>query len=183
MAKDGESLTIRKFEGRSPHISGVAYVDELSILIGDVICEERSGVFPGAILRADESTIELGKGSFVLDLALIEAPSGRPVTIGEGTIISHGATLHGCSIGDSSVVGIGAVVLDFAQVGNRCIVAAGSLVPPGAKLDSDGVYMGTPVRKVRDINPKDTETIRREVLHLRNKIERYREEGYSSEYK
>lgn len=123
-------MTIREFDGLSPRIAEGAYVDPAALLIGDVRVEERAGIYPGAVLRADESTIEIGKGSFVLDLALIEAPSGCPVTIGENTIISHGAMIHGCTIGENCVIGIGAIVLERANVGDGCIIAAGSLVPP-----------------------------------------------------
>lgn len=127
-------------------------------------------------MRADESTIEVGKSSFVLDLALVEAPSGHPVMIGEGTIISHGATLHGCSIGDSSLIGIGSIVLDGARIGDRCLIAAGSLVPPGTEVDSGGVWIGAPARRVREMREEDLRVLRSEIIHLKQKIERYREQ-------
>lgn len=171
-------MTLREFEGLSPKIAKSAYVDSSAILIGNVILGDRSGIFPGAVLRADESSIEIGNSSFVLDLALIEAPSGCPVTIGEGSIISHGAALHGCSVGDSSLVGIGAIVLDRARIGDRCIVAAGSLVPPKVETESGIVLMGTPARKMRVMTEADQRALQREVMHLKRKIERFKEQGF-----
>jgi len=166
-------MPIRGFEGAFPKVAADAYVDPIAVLIGQVTCDERSGVFPGAVLRADESSIEIGKGSFVLDLSLIEAPSGCPVTVGDGSIISHGAVLHGCSIGDSCLVGIGSIVLERSQVGDRCIVAAGSLIPPKTKIEPGSVLMGSPARKVRDATEEDARALKSEILHLKHKIGRY----------
>ena len=168
-------MNLREFDGISPTINEGVYVDPDATLIGHVTCEARSGVFPGAVLRADESPIELGKGSFVLDLALVEAPSGCPVSIGEGTIISHGAAIHGATIGDECVIGIGAIVLEHAQIGDRCIIAAGSLVPPRTKIESGSVLMGSPAKKMRDTTDADLKILRSEIMHLKNKIGRYRE--------
>lgn len=154
-----------------------AYVDPSAILIGHVTCEERSGVFPGAVLRADESSIEIGKGSFVLDLALVEAPSGCPVTVGEGSIISHGAALHGCTVGDSCLVGIGSIILERARIGDRCIIAAGTLIPPRISIDPGSVVMGSPAKKVRDVTEEDMQALKSEVLHLKHKIGRYRQQS------
>ena len=168
-------MNLREFDGISPKIGEGTYVDPAATLIGHVTCEARSGVFPGAVLRADESQIELGQGSFVLDLALVEAPSGCPVSIGEGTIISHGAAIHGATIGDSCMIGIGAIVLERAQIGDRCIIAAGSLVPPNAKIEPKSVLMGNPAKRMRDTTEEDLKTLRSEIMHLKNKIGRYRD--------
>jgi len=168
-------LTIRKFEGIEPEVAESAYIDKSALLIGEVRIDERAGVYPGAVLRADESQIEIGRGSFILDLALIEAPSGFPVTIGEGTIISHGAMIHGCTVGDSCLIGIGAIILERAIIGDRCIVAAGSLVPPGMKVKSGSVLMGSPAKIARDIKDDDISKLRSEINHLKTKAQRYRE--------
>lgn len=167
-------MTIRDFEGLSPRIAQGAYIDPDALLIGDVRIEERAGVYPGAVLRADESSIEISKGSFVLDLALIEAPSGCPVTVGEGTIISHGAMIHGCTIGENCVVGIGAIVLERANVGDGCIIAAGSLIPPGMKVEPGSVCMGSPAKKVRSTTGDDLARLKSEISHLKTKTARYR---------
>jgi len=169
-------MSLREFEGVAPKVAEDAYVDPSAVLIGHVMCGERSGVFPGAVLRADESSIEIGSGSFVLDLSLIEAPSGCPVTIGEGSIISHCAALHGCTIGDSSLIGIGSIILERAHIGDRCIVAAGSLVPPKAKVEPGSVLMGSPARKVRDTTEDDIRALKSEILHLKHKVGRYRQQ-------
>lgn len=167
-------MPLREFEGIAPKVAEDAYVDPSAVLIGHVMCGARSGVFPGAILRADESSIELGSGSFVLDLSLVEAPSGCPVTIGEGSIISHGAVLHGCTVGDGSLIGIGSIILERASIGDRCIIAAGSLVPPKTKVESGNVLMGSPARVVRETTDNDIRTLKNEISHLKHKVGLYR---------
>lgn len=169
------NMPLREFEGIAPKVAEDTYVDPSAVLIGHVMCGPRSGVFPGAILRADESSIELGSGSFVLDLCLVEAPSGCPVTIGEGSIVSHGAVLHGCTIGDSSLVGIGSIILEGAHIGDRCIIAAGSLVPPKTNVEPGSVLMGFPAKKVRETTDNDIRTLKNEINHLKHKAERYRQ--------
>lgn len=158
----------------SPRISQDAYVDPDALLIGDVRIEERAGVFPGAVLRADESSIEIGRSSFVLDLALVEAPSGCPVMVGESTIISHGAMIHGCTIGENCVIGIGAIVLERADIGDGSIIAAGSLIPPGMKVEPGSVCMGSPAKRMRGTTDDDLAKLKSEINHLKTKTSRYR---------
>lgn len=166
-------MTLREFEGFSPNIPKDSYVDPSAVIIGQVTCGNRSGIFPGAVVRADESPIEIGDGSFVLDLALVEAPSACPVSIGDGTIISHGAALHGCMVGDSCLIGIGAIILERALIEDNCIVAAGSLVPPGMRVESGNVMMGTPARKIRKVSEDDGRILQAEIVRLKHKISRY----------
>lgn len=166
-------MTVREFEGLSPKIAQGAYIDPEALVIGDVRIGERAGIYPGAVLRADESSIEIGKGAFVLDLALIEAPSGCPVTVGENTIISHGAMIHGCTIGENCLIGIGAIILERANVGDGCIIAAGSLVPPGMKIETGSVCMGSPAKKMRSTTSNDFAKLKSEINHLKTKTARY----------
>jgi len=126
------------------------------------------------VIRADDDSVILGKGSAVLDLALVEAPKGRPVVVGEGCIISHGARLHGCSVGNDCTIGIGALVLDGASIGEKSVVAAGSLVPPGAKIPQGSFVLGVPGRITRQTSPNDLARLREELRALIEKAARYR---------
>jgi carbonic anhydrase/acetyltransferase-like protein (isoleucine patch superfamily) len=167
-------MVLRSYGDKKPSAAKDVFVDESAVVIGDVTLYERSSVWPGAVIRADDDSVVVGKGSAVLDLALIEAPKGRPVTVGDGCVISHGARLHGCSIGNDSTVGIAAIVLDGATIGEKSVVAAGSLVPPGAKIPSGSFVLGTPGRITRQTSQNDLARLREELRALADKAAKYK---------
>jgi carbonic anhydrase/acetyltransferase-like protein (isoleucine patch superfamily) len=166
-------MVLREAGGKRPALGDGVYVDESAVVIGDVRLGGGASVWPAAVVRADDDRVEVGKGSAVLDMAFIEAPRGRPVTIGEGCLVSHCARLHGCTLGRSVLVGIGAIVLDGARVGDGAVVAAGSLVPPGAEVQPRTVVMGVPAKASRSVGPTDLETLRSELETLRAKAALY----------
>jgi len=167
-------MVLRSFGDKKPTVAKDVFVDESAVVIGDVTLKERASVWPGAVIRADDDSVEIGKGSAVLDLCLLEAPRGRPVVIGDGCIVSHGARLHGCSVGNDSIIGIGAIVLDGVSIGEKSVVAAGSLVPPGAKIPPNSFVMGVPGRITRQTSPNDLARLREELRALVDKAARYR---------
>lgn len=167
-------MVLRSFGDRKPSVAKDVFVDESAVVIGDVTLHERSSVWPGAVVRADDDAVVIGKGSAVLDLVLIEAPRSRPVSVGDGCIISHGARLHGCSIGNDCTVGIAAVVLDGATIGEKSVVAAGSLVPPGAKIPPGSFVLGVPGKITRQTSQNDLSRLREELRALGDKAARYR---------
>ncbi len=166
-------MTTRKVGELSPEVSPDAYVDEDARVIGGVVLEEGVSVWPFALIRADDDRVTVRRGSAIMDTAFIEAPEGRPVTVGTGCIISHGARLHGCTIGDGVLVGIGATVLDGADVGPGSVIAAGSLVPPGARVEPGSLVVGIPARRARDVTDEDADKLRMELTGLREKARRY----------
>lgn len=167
-------MVLRSFMDKRPAVAKDAFVDESAVVIGDVRVKERASIWPGAIVRADDDSVDIGKGSAVLDLCLVEAPKGRPVVIGDGCIVSHGARLHGCSVGNDSIIGIGAIVLDGVSIGEKSVVAAGSLVPPGAKIPPNSFVMGIPGRITRQTSPNDLARLREELRALVDKAAKYR---------
>ncbi len=150
------------------------YVDEDAIVIGDVHLHDGSTVWPGAVLRADDSTVDIGRGSAMMDLSFAEAPKGRPVVVGDGCIVSHGARLHGCTVGDETLIGIGAIVLDGASVGACSVLAAGTLVPPGTKIPQESFVMGVPGKMIRQTNSSDLSWLHDELKVLASKAKAYR---------
>ncbi|HUV61494.1 MAG TPA: gamma carbonic anhydrase family protein [Thermoplasmata archaeon] len=162
-------MPLRGFAGRMPAIGADAYIDADALLIGDVHIGARATVWPGAVLRADDDRIEIGEGSAVMDMAFIEAPKGRPTVIGRGCIVSHGARLHGCLIGDGVMVGIGAIVLDGAVVDTGSIIAAGSVVPPGKRIPPDSLVMGTPAKVTREVTEAERASLRDNLETVRAK--------------
>lgn len=166
-------MVLREAGGKRPVLGEGVYIDESAVIIGDVQLGGGASVWPAAVVRADDDRVEVGKGSAVLDMAFIEAPKGRPVIVGEGCLVSHCSRLHGCTLGDSVLVGIGAIVLDGARVGDGAVVAAGSLVPPGGEVQPRTVVMGVPAKVSRPVGPTDLETLRSELEVLQAKAALY----------
>ncbi len=162
------------FKGRAPKPHPSSYIDPAARVMGDVEISERASVWPGAVIRGDDSKVLIGNMAAVLENCVIEAPSGLPVRIGERALISHGAILHGCSVGDGALVGIGAIVLDGARVGSRAIVAAGALVPPNGIVEEGKLAMGIPAKPIRDATEAEVEAIAREVERLHEKAMEYK---------
>ncbi len=166
-------MAIRNFEDKSPQLGTDVYVDEAATVIGDVHLHDGSSVWPGAIIRADDARVDIGKGSAMMDLSFAEAPEGSPVMISDRCLISHGARLHGCVVLDECLIGIGAIVLDKAHIGANSVIAAGAIVVPGTKIPSGSLVMGTPARVVRQTGPMDREYLARELERISDKARKY----------
>jgi len=155
---------IREFKGKKPLISENAIVDETALLIGNIIVEEHASIWPGVILRADEEEIVVKRNACILDKAFVEAP--KKVIIGEGSIISHGAIIHGSEIGENVLVGIGAIVLEV-RVGKNSIIAAGAVVTKD--VEERSFMAGVPARKVRNAGEREIKGIKEIASQLWNK--------------
>lgn len=148
-------------------------MDSSARLLGEVEVAEEASVWPLAVLRADSEAIRVGRRAAVLDLALVEAPEGLPVEIGEEAIVSHGAKIHGAVIEPRSLVGIGAIVLDGAVVSRGCIIGAGALVPPRSVIPPDSLVLGVPGRVVRNTTEEERAGIMAQVEELLRKSRIY----------
>jgi|SRR5882724_1777176 len=158
---------------RVQSISAEHYVAPSAELIGDVILGHRTTVWFNCILRADDDRIVIGDGSNVQDASIIHVDDGMPVIIGDNSSVGHGVIVHGCTIGDETLIGNGAIVLDAARIGNRCLIAAGSLVPPNMHIPDGSVLMGAPARIVRQTSEKDLKLILRAAEHYQTMCARY----------
>ncbi|HJV06195.1 MAG TPA: gamma carbonic anhydrase family protein [Chromobacteriaceae bacterium] len=163
---------IRPYDGISPDIHDSSYIDPAAVVIGDVKLAENASVWPCAVIRGDVNAITIGEGSNVQDFAMLHVshkrdddPQGAPLTIGKNVTIGHHVTLHGCSIGDEVLVGIGSIVLDRVVIEPRVLIGAGSLVPPGKRLESGFLYLGNPVKKVRPLNEQELAFFRYSAEH------------------
>lgn len=155
-------MSIRSFKQHCPQVHASAFVDEQAVVIGDVVLGEDVSVWPCAVIRGDVAPIRIGARSNVQDGAVIHAthdglytPGGRGTVVGCDVTIGHGAILHACTIGDEVLVGMHATVLDGAEIGRHALIAAGTLVPPGKKLEGGYLYMGNPARRVRALDEKE----------------------------
>jgi carbonic anhydrase/acetyltransferase-like protein (isoleucine patch superfamily) len=157
-------LSIRSFEGREPRLATGAWVADTALVIGDVELGESVSIWPTAIVRGDIQSIRIGARSNVQDGTVIHVthdsrfcPGGLPTIVGAGVTIGHRAVLHACSVGDQALIGMQATVLDGVVVGARCMVGAGSLVPPGKRLDPGWLYVGNPVVRRRPLSDLELE--------------------------
>ena len=154
-ANDNQS-NIQSFQSHLPIIGNGVYVHSSATVIGHVNCGENVSVWPGAVIRGDINFIKIGAGSNIQDCAVLHVnhqsaydPAGSPLIIGENVTIGHSVILHGCTIDDESLIGMGSIVMDKVVVQKNVLVAAGSLVPEGKVLESGYLYMGSPVKKIR----------------------------------
>ncbi len=146
-----------RFHGRTPSIGKETYVSELAQVIGEVVIGDNCYIGHGAILRGDYGRIEIGDGTAVEEGVIIHAPPDHLNRIGRRVTLGHGAILHGSSIGDGAVIGMGAVVSILSEIGEGAIVAEGALVKWGQKIPARMVAVGNPAEVKRAVSPKDEE--------------------------
>lgn len=130
-------------------------------VIGNVIVSEDVGIWFGAVLRGDNEAITLGAGTNVQEGTMIHTDMGFPATIGKGCTIGHHAIIHGCTIGDNSLIGMGATVLNGAKIGNNCLVGANALVTEGKEFPDNSLIVGSPARVMRTLDDKAIESLRK----------------------
>ena len=137
-----------------PSVAGTAWVADSAQVIGAVELAEDASVWFGAVLRGDNEAVRIGKGSNVQDGAVIHTDVGFPVTLGRNVTVGHQVSLHGCTVGDGSLIGIQAVVLNGARIGRNCLVGAGSLVTEGKEFPDGSLILGRPAKVVRPLTPE-----------------------------
>ena len=147
-------MRLLSLAGHSPRLpdSGRFYVADNATLVGRVDLDEDASVWFGAVLRGDNEPITIGARSNIQDLCMIHTDPGYPATIAADCTIGHRAILHGCTIGEGSLVGMGAIVLNGAVVGRNCLIGAGALVPEGREIPDNSLAVGAPARVIRTID-------------------------------
>ena len=166
---------ICKVKGHTPKIDQTAFVHKSAVVTGDVVLGENVGVWPCAVLRGDMDRITIGNCSNVQDNCVLHTDTGLPLVIGESVVIGHNVNLHSCTIGDHSLIGIGAVVLNGAKIGKSCLVGAGSLVTPNKEFPDGSVIMGSPAKVVRQINQDDIDNQQELVDYYMAEAKEYKE--------
>jgi carbonic anhydrase/acetyltransferase-like protein (isoleucine patch superfamily) len=152
-------IMIENFEGNLPKIDGDSFIHANATVIGQVTASRCVSIWPGAVVRADVSHAIIGELSNIQDNACIHVDSDRPTILGTGVTVGHGAMLHACTIGDWSLIGIGAIVLDGATIGDHCIVAAGTVIPPGKTIPSGSMVMGSPGKVTRELTAQERDNL------------------------
>ena len=168
-------LVISGICGFFPQIAEDVWIDPSARLIGNLTLKAQSSVWPGAVLRADDGRIIIGKRSAVLDLCLVEAPHGSIVSIEDDALISHKACIHGAIVETGALVGIGAIVLDGAVVRKNALVGAGAVVPPGMEIPAGTLALGQPAKIIRSLTAEEINRTMAQVDELCRKAALYRE--------
>lgn len=134
-------------------------------LIGSVILGDNASVWFNAVIRADNDTIEIGDNTNIQDGSVLHVDHGVPMTIGHGVTVGHKVMLHGCTIGDNSLIGINAVILNKAKIGKNCIIGANSLVPEGMVIPDNSLVMGSPAKVVKEVNDGHRGMLQLSAMH------------------
>lgn len=147
-----------------PQIHESAWVAESAQVMGRIELEQDASVWFGAVLRGDNEPIRIGRCSNIQDGSVLHSDVGQPMTVGPYVTVGHQAMLHGCTIGEGSLIGIGAIVLNGARIGKNCLVGAGALVTEGKEFADGSMILGSPARVVRQLTSEQIAGIRRNVL-------------------
>ena len=168
-------MAIYKLGDRIPEIARSAYVHESATVVGSVVLGEDVSVWPQAVIRGDTSTIRIGARSNVQDGSILHVDADVPLTIGDDVTIGHQVMLHGCTIGDGSLIGIQAVVLNNAVIGKGCLVGAGALVTEGKVFPDNVMILGSPARVIRELGADDVARVRHGAAHYVLEAANYRD--------
>jgi len=172
---------IRPFENKTPHIAPDAWIDETALIIGDVTLGPRVSVWPYCVLRGDVHSIEIGAETNIQDACVLHVshdsrfhPGGAGLSIGARVTVGHQAVLHGCTIGELCLIGIGAKVLDGAVLEPHTMLGAGALVLPGRVLDGGYLWVGAPARRARPLTDQELEYLEYSAQHYLRLTARHR---------
>lgn len=148
---------------KTPQVHPTAYIAPTATLVGDVVVEAEASIWFGCVLRAEEAPVVVGPRTNVQDLTVIHTDLGYPCRLGAKVTVGHRAVLHGATIGDGALIGIGVVVLDGAVVGEEAMIGAGAVVPEGATIPPRTLAMGVPAKVVRELREEDLERLREDA--------------------
>jgi len=158
-------MALYQLDELAPRLAPGAWVADSAQVIGNVELGVNASVWFGAILRGDTELLKIGSGSNVQDGSVLHADVGFPVTLGENVTVGHKVMLHGCTVGDGSLIGIGAVVLNGAKIGRHCLVGAGALVTEGKEFPDGSMIIGSPAKVVRQLMPDQIAGLLRSATH------------------
>jgi carbonic anhydrase/acetyltransferase-like protein (isoleucine patch superfamily) len=145
-------MAIYELDGKAPKLAEGAWVADSATVIGAVELAENASVWFGVVIRGDSDTIHIGRNSNIQDLSVLHTDAGIPLTIGDNVSVAHQVMLHGCTIGDGSLIGIQSVILNGAKIGRNCIVGAGSVVTEGKEFPDNSLIIGSPAKVVRTLD-------------------------------
>jgi carbonic anhydrase/acetyltransferase-like protein (isoleucine patch superfamily) len=167
-------MSLYELDHLTPRLADTAWVADSAQVMGNVELAADTSVWFGAVLRGDTEVIRVGRGSNIQDHSVIHADIGYPVTIGENVTVGHQVMLHGCTIGDGSLIGIQAVVLNGAKIGRHCLVGAGALVTEGKEFPEGSLIVGSPAKVVRQLTPEQMAGLERSAENYVENARRFK---------
>jgi carbonic anhydrase/acetyltransferase-like protein (isoleucine patch superfamily) len=170
-------MAIYQLEDDVPDVHPTAWVAESADVVGRVTLGENANVWYGAVLRGDNDRITVGANTSVQDGCVFHTDHGVPLTIGANVTIGHQVMLHGCTIGDGTLVGIQSIVLNGAKIGRNCLVGAGSLVTEGKEFPDGVLIVGRPAKVVRELTPEQIANLQRSAEHYVHQQQRHARQG------
>lgn len=166
-------MAVYELDGKAPVLGEGSWVADSAQVIGAVELAPNASVWFGAVVRGDTETIRIGANSNVQDGSVLHADHGKPLTIGANVTVGHQVMLHGCTIGDNSLVGIQAVVLNGARIGRNCIVGAGSVVTEGKEFPDNSLIIGAPAKVVRTLDDAAAAKLAESAAHYVENARRF----------
>ncbi|WP_199138299.1 gamma carbonic anhydrase family protein [Delftia sp. ASV31] len=167
-------MAIYELDGVAPEVAASAWVADSAEVMGNVQLAEDASIWFSAVLRGDCESISIGEGSNIQDASVLHADLGKPLVVGRHVTVGHQVMLHGCTIGDESLIGIGAVVLNGAKIGRNCLVGAGALITEGKEFPDGSMIIGSPAKAVRQLTPEQIEGLRRSAQHYVDNARRFK---------
>lgn len=155
---------IKELKGKKPNIDKDAFIAETASVLGDVTLGEGSSIWYGAVARGDIAPIIIGKFSNIQDNATVHNETNIPAIVGDYTVVGHNAIIHGCTIGNNCLIGMGSIILNRAVVGDNCIIGAGSLITQGKVIPPNSMVVGTPGKVVRQVTDDELEKVKKNAI-------------------
>ena len=168
-------MTLYALDGDVPQLHADTWVAPDANLIGKVVLEEGASVWFGCTLRADHEEIRLGAGSNVQENCVMHIDAGFPLSIGRNCTIGHKVMLHGCTIGDNTLIGMGATILNGAKIGKNCLIGAGALITENKEIPDGSLVMGAPGKVVRQLDDKAIARLKASALQYQDNMRRFRD--------
>ncbi|MFW8634703.1 gamma carbonic anhydrase family protein [Cribrihabitans pelagius] len=169
-------MTLYALADHRPQIHEDTWVAPDANLIGQVVLEAGASVWFGVTIRADHEEIRICKGANVQENVVMHIDAGYPLTVGAGCTIGHKVMLHGCTIGENTLIGMGATVLNGAKIGKNCLIGAGALITENKEIPDNSLVMGAPGKVVRTVDAALEEKLRQSALHYQENMRRFRSE-------
>lgn len=167
-------MAIYELDGIRPTLADSAWVAETAEVIGNVSLAQDTGIWSNVVIRGDNEPVTVGAATNIQEAAILHSDAGSPLTIGRDVTVGHKAMLHGCTVGDGSLIGIGAIVLNNARIGSGCLVGAGALVTEGKEFPDGSLILGSPAKAVRSLSPEQIEGLRQSARHYVQNAARFR---------
>lgn len=155
---------VKEYQGIKPNIDKTVFIAESADIIGKVNIEKNVNIWYNTVIRADEQSITIGENTNIQDGCVVHVGNDIPTVIGKNVTIGHKALIHGCTIGNNTLIGMGSIVLDGAKVGEYTLLGAGSLVPPGKEIPSGVLAMGSPAKVIRELSDIEKENLVKSAL-------------------